>query len=190
MRSYGRTPASRARGCYRTDAFETPRTQSAPPCRMFNVLVNDVSEPPATTARRAGRTTPLEDVLEIPRHNCPLADHRLGSRGTGPLEMVVGDGKSSERERPQLVSLDADDSLRDRLDATLRSRSGDPEDDRDSAFRESSGPRHTGSLAGFANSGWNSRRWAGRGYRLNRVDCCSASPLQLLAPFSFASAIV
>jgi hypothetical protein len=30
MRSYGRAPASRARGCYRTDAFETPRTESAP----------------------------------------------------------------------------------------------------------------------------------------------------------------
>jgi hypothetical protein len=31
-----------------------------------------------------------------------------------------------ERERPQLVSLDADDSLRDRLDESLAARSGDP----------------------------------------------------------------
>jgi DNA-directed RNA polymerase specialized sigma24 family protein len=38
-------------------------------------------------------------------------------------------GKSYERERPRLVSVDADDSLRDRLDETVAARTSDPSAD-------------------------------------------------------------
>jgi hypothetical protein len=41
-----------------------------------------------------------------------------------------GDGRTHVRVRPDVLSLDADRSGRDRLDATLETRSGDPEDDR------------------------------------------------------------
>lgn len=42
-----------------------------------------------------------------------------------------GDGRIHERPRPDLLSLDADDAGRGRLDTALGTRTGDPQNDRD-----------------------------------------------------------
>jgi len=44
----------------------------------------------------------------------------------GRTRWTFKDGREHVRERAQLVSLDADDSLRDRLDESVAARSGDP----------------------------------------------------------------
>jgi hypothetical protein len=49
----------------------------------------------------------------------------------GRTKWAFANGSSYVRTRPEYVSFDADDSLRDRVEAAQSERKGDPEDDRD-----------------------------------------------------------
>lgn len=62
----------------------------------------------------------------------------------GRTRWTFKNGREHIRERPKLVSLDADDSLRDRLDESLAARSGDPAADSptDLEWLLESGDRH------------------------------------------------
>jgi hypothetical protein len=71
-----------------------------------------------TFSTYAGRTLPRR-----------ITDWRRTPEEGGRTFWSFGNGRTYERERPKVVSLDADASLRDRLDSAQSTRSGDPADD-------------------------------------------------------------